>query len=437
MSNQNNNAGSADADLSTFLTYAAERDIPVYGSIPAGSAGGGTSAVTWQQDIPEAPVWCKAVDFEVQFSITVTVPASATFTVSPYAPYSAFSAQFTIAGAPPWPMTELTPWYIDQLLRKPLKDESYPDIFNNVSGFPGTYTPGSTPPYSAGLTDGGPNANNFIGSTYGPGTKVTNSTTASANYVIAWNFNCRMDLAWFRKSLWGAIPFGDPKNRPRMQFQLNPIIGTNPEMNLLVNATSTVTAVVTTGTTVSVVANYEVLGIDILPGGVATPTPTVGFGLALNPQNQSITSKNLIQNFEHIDSAAYLEIQHLLINSQLPVRADYFGNWLTQEQRSARVEFDAAANSFNEYFTRYYQSHGRYPLIGLYALDLVSGHVPDLPSASPYEGIMSPDATYASQFGVAATPNMHTALRVPTSLTEALSSCYAKIYNFEYVRVSY
>ncbi|MGD0220586.1 MAG: hypothetical protein ABSC73_09065 [Acidimicrobiales bacterium] len=417
-----NNASTADASLSTFLTYAAERDIPVYGTIPAGSAGGGTSAVTWQQDIPESPVWCKAVDLEIDFSFDVTVPAGDSFTVSPLAPYSGFSAQLTIAGAPPWPQTELTPWYIDQLVRSRSYEESYPDIFENVAGIPA-------------LVDGGPNANNFIGSTYGPGTTYKNNTTASAVVTVAWKFNCRMDLAWFRKSLWGAIPFGDPKNRPRMQLLLNPIIGINPEKNFLVNCSAGVTAVVTSGTPITVVANYEVLGIDILPSGVATPTPTVGFGLALNPQNQSISNKGAIQNFEHIDSAAYLELQHLLINGELPIQADYFGNWITQEQRSARVEFDASNNSFNEYFTRYYKDHKRYPLKGLYVFDLVSGKVPDLPSASPYEGIMSPDETYANQFGVAVTPNMHTALRVPSGAS--LSACYVVIYNFEYVRVSY
>ena len=434
-----------DPNLSTFLTYAATRDIAVVGTIPAGATGGtGFSAVTWQQDIPESPVWCQAIDYEVTLPITVTNASttSLSFQISPFAPYSSFSNQFTIAGAPPWPMTELTPWYLDNLSRNDAFDEALPDgdfaqIASTVAFVGGTGLATNRDPGSLATANG-----IYQSSTIYPGATISvGSAGGTSTQALLFKFTLRQPLQRFRKALWGTVPFGDPKNRPRNQFQLNTLVGLNPLANTVLTSAGTLTAAVTAGSTVNVVAHYRCLGIDILPPGVGTPTPTVGYGLALNPQAQSITTAGQIQNIEHIDSAAYLAMHHVLLNApsagapQAPIRASYFGLWLTQEQRSARYAYDVSDSSFNDYFAQYVRVHKEFPPLGVYVNDLVSGDIPLLPSATPFEAIMSPDATYAASFGVAATPNLHTAIAVPTgtSMSNGLVECY----NFEYVRVTY
>lgn len=431
-----------DPNLSTFLTYAATRDIAVVGTIAAGATGGtGFSAVTWQQDIPEAPVWCKAIDYEVTLPITVTNTSttSLTFQLSPFAPYSSFSNQFTIAGAPPWPMTELTPWYLDNLARNANFDESTMDPnWTTVASSLGNVG------YEVRLNrDAGSLGQSvYQSSTVYPGATISvGSAGGSSTTPLVLKFTLRQPLQRFRKALWGTVPFGDPKNRPRNQFQLNTLVGTNPINNTVLTSLSTLTAAVTAGSTVNVIAHYRCLGIDILPPGVGTPTPTVGYGLALNPQNQSITTAGQIQNIEHIDSAAYLAMHHVLLNAAasggvlVPTEASYFALWLTQEQRSARYAYDVSDSSFNDYFAQYARVHKEFPPLGVYVNDLVSGDLPELPSATPFEGIMSPDATYAASFGVAVTPNLHSAIAFASGTT--LYQAQVECYNFEYVRVTY
>lgn len=431
-----------DPNLSTFLTYAATRDIAVVGTIPAGATGGtGFSAVTWQQDIPEAPVWCAAIDYEVTLPVTVTNASttSLNFQISQFAPYSAFSNQFTIAGAPPWPMTELTPWYLDNLTRNDDFDEAFMDNANlfvaSAADNVGFEVLGNRDQGSLGQSV-------YQSSTLYPGATISvGSAGGTSTSSMTFKFTLRQPLQRFRKALWGTVPFGDPKNRPRNQFQLNTLVGLNPLANLILTSNASLSAAVTAAHTVNVIAHYRCLGIDILPPGVGTPTPTVGYGLALNPQNQTIQTAAQIQNIEHIDSAAYLAMHHVLLNGPsagaplAPIRASYFALWLTQEQRSARYAYDVSDSSFNDYFAQYARVHKEFPPLGVYSADLVSGDIPLLPSATPFEGIMSPDSTYAASFGVAVTPNLHTAIAIPTGTT--IAGAQVECYNFEYVRVTY
>jgi hypothetical protein len=99
-----NQATKAATTINSYLKYAATKPYAILGSVPAGSAGGSNANVNWQQQIPIIPAYCTAVEFQVNLPVTLTLPASGTATLSPFAPYSAVLNQLTIAGAPPWPL---------------------------------------------------------------------------------------------------------------------------------------------------------------------------------------------------------------------------------------------------------------------------------------------------------------------------------------------
>lgn len=403
-----------------FLKYAPERSIAITGTLATGASGGSQANVTWQALPPETPVWCTSVDFEVSISVVVTVPSGQAFTVSPYAPYSAWSLLFTIAGAPPWPLVECTPFMLDNTTATRDYDDSATGLGNNAG-------------YLANVVDLGPSAPNFLAASVAPGVTTTNSASSSAQYTLTWTYNIHVELQRLPRKLWGAIPLGDPKNRLSTTFQMNPIVGTTPESCLIVNAGSGVTAA-TNGTT-NVVANYNVRDIDILPKGVPTPTPVVQYGLTINATSISMTQAGIVVPFAHTDAMAYLSIHHLLINGEVGIRPDYMGLWLTQEQKSARYDYDSQANTLAEYWLKWHRRYHRYPYKGQFTADMVRGGFPDIPSVSPYDGVMSPDDKYAGDFGVATTPSMQTAMRIASGT--GLSTAYARIYEVGLVNVTY
>lgn len=421
-------AAPAASQTDVFLKYAPERFIAITGTLGA-STGGSSANVTWQALPPETPVWCTSVDFEVSLTVTVTVPAGQAFTISPYAPYSAWSQFFSIAGANPWPLTECTPWMFDNTTETRDYDDAYPGLGAAISQ---TTTPADFL-NSSNVIDQGPQAPNYLSAAINPGLITTNAGTATATYTLVWLYNIHIQLQRLPRKLWGAIPLGDPKNRLSTQFQMNPIVGTTPEQNFIISAGAGVTAT-TTGTS-NIIANYNVRDIDILPKGVTTPSPTVGLGLTMNATSITMASAGIVTPYQHTDAMAYTAIHHLLINNQLPIRPDYMGLWLTQEQKSARWDYDSAANTLNEYWIRFHRKFHRYPYKGHFLVDLARGWFPDLPSADPHDAIMSPDDSYAAMFSVASTPSMQTAMRILTGTS--LTNAYARIYEVGLVKVPY
>lgn len=410
------------SDNEIFLKYAGDRPIAIYGTLPLNTAGGSSANVTWQSLPPETPVWVESVDFLVSWKINVTVPSTQGFTVSPFAPYSAFSQQFTIAGAPPWPLTEMTPWLLDNNAVTRNWDGGYLGIGQNAG-------------YLTNIVDTGPYAQNFDAAAVAPGAAYTNSGTTSATVTLSWTFPLHVQLQQKRTDLWGMVPLGDPKNRLATNLQLNPIVGTTPEQNLLVSAGAGVTAATDNSTVSSVLAIYNVRDIDILPGNTKTPNPTVGLGLTLNATSIPITSAGTIYPFQHVDAMVYTAIHHLLVNNQAVIRPDYMGLWLTQEQKSARHDYDSQANTLGAYWERFRRRYHRYPYKGQYSEIFDRGVFPDIPSLDPYEALMSPDDTYAALARVKATPAMQTAMRIASGTS--LTSAYVRIYEKGLVKVAY
>lgn len=406
--------------LATFLRYAPRVVLssPLVGTLAGGSAGGSTSLFNFANDIPAVPFWCSQINITTTMAVKLTngSTASQTVQVSDLAPYCAFSSQLTLAGAPPWALMEHTPWYLDYIINRRDFDPGYLGMGNlSATQF-------------ANQIDQGPSANAFGAA---PGATVTVSGSSSTTQT--WTWTDRILLQRRRKRLFGAVPFGDPKNRPQFKMQLNPLIGTNPEQNLYVNANVNITAA-TSGTTTSIVA-FIGHRLDVLPQGVQVPEPTVGMGLTVDAFSPAITANATLFKYPHQDAMLYQQIHGLTINSQQPAEANYWALWITEEQKSARWEFDASQNTFDSYFREYFHIWGRYPILGHYVADFLHGEFPEMPSETPYEAFVTPDYGYAQAFGIVPTPNMQTAVRFASSVT--ISSAYTRYYAFGLVTVPY
>lgn len=408
--------------LNQFLAIAPERPYSIFGTIPSGSTGGSTSQVIWQQQIPTVAAFCTSIDYTITLPVELVLPASGSATHSMFAPYSAVGNQLTLGGAPPWNMTEFTPWYLDGLTRYLDYDPAYPGLGNNALWF-------------GNVLDQGPNPISFGGSaTPNPGQTVTNSGTTSETLNYTYTFRVRQQLQRRRNKLWGAIPFGDPTNRPNNVVQLTSLVGSLPEQSLFTNATSGTTASLSAAGSVN--AKYNLKYIDLLyPGMTTAPQPSAVLGLQLVTSSPSGLTPGNIFMLTHRTAQIYQYIHHVLVNGELPVRSDYFGLWDDQDEQSARWAYDSQRNTFDQYFDNFHRTYRRYPFTGQYLVDMVGGEFPPIPTTTPYIAAMTPDAEYSQIANIPVTPAMTTALRLPSGVTA--SNPYVRLYSFGLVRVPY
>lgn len=424
-------ANSAASQIATFLQYARTRPYPtVSGSIPSGSAGGSASSqVSWTPaDIPDVAAYCEYIDLYCNLAIQLTVPASGSVQVSPYAPYSALQNYFTVAGQSQWEYMSGAPFWLDELTSYEWFDPamSYPTAYGTISG---QWDNGSS------QTTGTQWYPNIDGSgAFKPGATISNTTGSSANYTGTLQFRIRVRLRRRQANLSGMVPLGDPENRPQLFAQLSALVGTKPADCLFVSATSGVTAVLSAAG--SVWAVFRSKSLDLLPPNVATPTPAVGMALQINTVGSTpITQAGTIIRVPHRTAMIYDKIFHCLYNNQVAQAADYFGTWTTDDQQTARWYYDAAENSYQELFETYHDAYKRYFPVGCLIADYYSGDRPEFPAATPYKGEMSPDSGYAALAGVRVTPAMNTAFRIPSGTT--LTSPGIQVYEFGLVTCTY
>lgn len=406
-------------NMDGFLRFARTRYYPVTGSIPSGAAGGTpASNVVLSSDIPVVPAWMKALTFEVTLPISLVVPANSSVKVSPYFPYSALVFGLTLAGSPPWDQITLVPWYLDEITSSRSLDQA---------------ANGVVPGAEANQADAGPFV--YSASSFTPGSTITNGTGSPVTTTGTVTFRCRARLQRNPKLMFGCVPMGDPENRPRLNLQLSALVGPSPENNAFQDtAAAGATATLSGAGTVNVV--IDGLSLDVLPPGVqGIPTPIVGMGLAITYATQTQASAGQFIKVKHSAAMLYEKVMHLLVNAQIGQRADYFGNWLTGEQQSARTEFDATQGTFNQWYERALKRYRRYFPKGAYILDLVSGFNPDDSSSDLYEAHQTPDTGYAAEFGLPATPAWTTALRIPAGTT--MTGAYVAVYEFGAVNVPY
>ena len=402
-----------------FLRYARVRYYPLAGTIPTASSGGTpASNVTFSDALPVVPAWAKGITFEITLPISLTIPGTSSITVSPYFPYSAMLMGLTLAGSPPWDQMSLVPWFLDEISSSRLLDPASTGLVVGAE---------------ASQADAGPFA--YASSSFTPGATITNATGSPVATTGTVTFRARARFQRSPKLMFGCIPLGDPENRPKLSMQLAALVGPSPENNAFQQATGTAaTAVLTAAGTVNVV--IDALSLDVLPPGVGSiPTPIVGMGLAVTYSTQTQASAGQFIRVKHSAAMLYEKVMHLLVNNSIGQRADYFGNWLTGEQQSARWEFDATQGTFNQWYERTLKRYRRFFPRGSYLLDLNSGTDPDDPSRDLYEAQQTPDTGYAAEFGLPATPAWTTALRIPAGTT--IVGAYLAMYEFGLVNVPY
>ena len=424
-------AQSAASAIATFLKVAPRKYYTILGTLATTSPGGANSQLIWQMPIPVIPAFCTAVDYDIQLPVKLTVgkkvgTVAGSVTVSPFAPYSAVMQQLTLGGAPPWPMFEMTPWYLDYNTHHVNYDWQYPGLGNN-SGFFGT------------ILDQGPIKQNIGTATTNvkPGTTVKNTlTTTVATKTYKFTFRIRQQLQRKRHLLWGCVPFGDPENRPNNVVQLSTLVGKTPTSNLFTNAVGGATTKAATKGTTKVYAKYELGYIDLLPPTITQiPQPLVNYGLQVTPFTITNLAAGVLQPITHRTAQIYTALHHILINNQAPLRADYFGLWDDQDQQSARYAYDAQNNTQQEWFDWAQRTYRRYFNTGHYFVDMENGVFPEIPSVTPYDALMSPDASYAQAFGVPVTPAMTTSFRIKATTT--ITTSKVRVYAFGLVRVPY
>ena len=408
--------------VAEFLKIAPTQPFTIVGTVASGSSGGSTSNVVWQDDLPVQAAFITAIDYFVELPVSLTLPATTgSAYLSPFAPFSAFSNQIGIGGTSPWPMMEMTPFWLDEVSSKINYDVLYPGLGNNSGVFAGIVDPGPWP--------------NVVGGagSLDPGTEVTNTTASPTTTNYTFNFHIRQQLQRKRHLLWGAIPLGDVANRITNKMQLNALVGVNPEQNLFVSSTGA-TAVLNGAATVYAV--YESRYIDLAyPGTAPNPSPTVSMGLQIVRNSKSGFNIGTVTHQLHDTSMLFTALHHIAVNGMLPLQLDYFGDWDTEVQNNARVEFDGTQNTFAEFFTNYHRTYQRYPNKGHYVFDYDKGDFPPITSVTPYVGWRTNTDMYAQLFGIPLTPAMSTAWRFPSSTTA--SSPYVVMYDFGLKEVPY
>lgn len=409
--------------VADFLKIAPTVPFTIVGSVASGASGGSTSNVVFQDSIPVQASFITAIEYWIQMEVALTLPATTgAATLSPFAPYCAFSQQLGIGGTSPWPMIELLPFYLDSIKNAINYDPIYPGL-GNGSGYFGS------------ITDQGPWANVVGGAgSLNPGATVTNTTASPTTTNYTFNFKVRQQLQRRRHLLWGAVPVGDVANRITNRMQLNPLVGINPENCLFVSSAG---ATATLAQAATVTAVYELKYIDLAYPGVnpPNPSPSVNMGLQIVRNSKSGFSMGAVSHQLHDTAMLYTDLHHVAVNAMLPIQLDYFGLWDTEAEQNARVAYDAQQNTFGQYFVDYHRRYHRYPLKGEYKFDLETGDFPPITTVTPYVGWMTNAQPYDQLFGIPLTPAMSTAWRFPSATTA--SNPYVVMYDFGLKEVPY
>jgi hypothetical protein len=431
------------------------------GTAPASSPGGQSAArFNWDVDTPRNPFWCYAIGFQFKLVVNVSIPAGGSIQLSPLAPYSGIGVQLTIGGGQAIQPMSLVPFWLDEITSRRQNDWTSYGVDNQAQfdsvtssaglgispmeqvsnwNWDGTDYTGGTNGVLAPLS-----ITDTAGGTYVPGQVIPNSGGSVLNLVLTFSFQAWMQLG--RKlygrnleDLTGCIPMGDPANRPTLYVNVANLVGTFPEQNMFVNAgsgglaASAITAPVTPTTCQTI---WICKQLDQLPDNVSVGTPKVLSALEVNTNGGfSVQNAGQFINLIFDTAMVYNKRFHVVVNNQLPISADYFGIWYSENQSNARFFFDGQSNNMQEYFRRIRRAYGRYLPKGVYVADLVGGEFPEFPRETPYRGEIVTSTTLAGLTGLKPYPNAQTTLRFPSGT--AMAAAYVNTYSFGTVPVSY
>jgi hypothetical protein len=445
-----------------WLRYAKDDYTSVQnGTAPFSSAGGQSAArFNWDVDTPRNPFWCYAIAMQFNLTLTLTIPAGGTVTLSPFAPYSGIGVQLTIGGGQAIQPMSLVPFWLDELTSRRDNDWTQygpaqiinADSAASVAGVPQPMT--FVPSWQWDGSDyiGGTNGiiqplsiTDSAGAKYYPGQVIPNSGGSALVLTLTVKFQAWMQLG--RKlygrnleDLTGCIPMGDPANRPTLYVNIANLVGTFPEQNLFV-ATGSGGAAATAVTSATVPSTCQTIWVckqlDQLPDNVSVGTPKVLSALEVNTNGGfAIQNAGQFVNMIFDTAMVYNKRLHVLVNNQLPQSADYFGIWYSENQSNARFFWDGQSNNLQEYFRRIRRVYGRNLPKGIYVADLVGGEFPEFPRETPYRGEIVTSTTLAGLTGLKPYPNAQTTIRIPSG-TSMSGTAYVNTYSFGTVPVSY
>jgi hypothetical protein len=440
-----------------WLRYSKDNFISVQNGTATTANPGGQSAArfNWDTDTPRNPFWCWAIGFQFNVQVAVTIPASGSVVLSPLAPYSGIGVQLTIGGGQAIQPMSLVPFWLDELTSRRNNDWAQYGPFQGINqASSGAALGGKSNAFFInewewdgsdykGGTNGVIEPLSIIDTSlnpYIPGQTINNTTTAAETLTLNFRFQAWMQLG--RKlygrnleDLTGCIPMGDPANRPTLYVNIQQLLGTFPESNMFVNG-STGVSVVTGNVAPTCQLIWICKELDQLPDNVSVGTPKVLSAMEVNTNGGfAIQNAGQFVNMIFDTAMVYNKRFHVLVNNQLPISADYFGVWYSENQANNRYYYDGTQNNMQEYFRTTRRAYGRYMPKGIYVADLVGGNFPEFPRETPYRGEIVTSTTLAGLTGLKPYPNAQTTIRIPSGTP--MSSAYCTTYSFGTVPVSY
>jgi hypothetical protein len=446
-----------------WLRYAKDDYTSVQnGTAPFSSAGGQSAArFNWDVDTPRNPFWAYAIGFQFNLTINLSIPAGGSVVLSPFAPYSGIGVQLTIGGGQAIQPMSLVPFWLDELTSRRDNDWTQyapsqvmnADSAASVPGVPQSMTFNPDWAWDGSDMVGGTNGviqplsiTDASGAKYTPGQAIPNSGGTVLALVLTIKFQAWMQLG--RKlygrnleDLTGCIPMGDPANRPTLNVNIANLVGTFPEQNMFVQAGSGASlASAMTSPNPANPCTCQTIWIckqlDQLPDNVSVGTPKVLSALEVNTNGGfAIQNAGQFVNMIFDTAMVYNKRFHVLVNNQLPMTADYFGIWYSENQSNARHFWNGQDNNMQEYFRRIRRVYGRYLPKGVYVADLVGGEFPEFPRETPYRGEIVTSTTLAGLTGLKPYPNAQTTIRIPAG--SPMTAAYVNTYSFGTVPVSY
>jgi hypothetical protein len=425
------------------------------GTFPVSNSGSQSARANWDVTTPANPFWAWAIAMQFNLTLTLSIPASGSVTISPLFPFSAIGVQLTIGGGQAIQPMSLVPFWLDEMTQRRDFDSVMLGKQSAINQYSSISTPGAAQVMNQ-LANWNWDGSDLVESAgimppleivdasnnkYYPGQTITNAGTAVEVLVLTVKFRAWMQLG--RKlygrqleDLTGCVPLGDPANRPTLYVNVNPLVGNQPEAVGFVAATAGTTCV--TSATVPSTCNliWVSKALDQLPDGISVGTPKVLSAIEWNTNaGLAIPNAGQFVNLIFDTAMVYNKRFHVLVNNQLPISADYFAIWYSENQANARWIHDATLNNMQEYFRKILRSYGRYLPKGVYAADMVGGEFPEFPRETPYRGEIVTSTTLAQLTGLKPYPNAQTTIRIPSGT--ALTNAYCVTFSLGTVPVAY
>lgn len=371
-------AAAVAAANANFLTYSRPDVQTLQAVAPVGSSSGSIFSNTPFQVTPE---WVRSFTLFFTMSIDFTLGAADVVTMSPYAPYSAFTEQQQLGGTQLVRGANLTARYLDEITR----------LVNGDPAYAGTNGAKAAAALAA--------ANQFSMSV-APGASLSASQTVTVTGKV------RLLCQRYRDQVYGLLPLGDPSNTLKEYFNYN-LIGSDALSALIVSTNGASTATIVSSS-FTLAANC--LKTQLLPSGIsaAQAEPTVGVVCQINElQNAAPVGNGNLASVWHQEGFIYEKIFNALYDGATPLNPTLVALSPTGRLTDAFYTYQTSDNSILSYYDLQQQVYGRYLPDGVAVYDLESGDFPPIVGATPQISQMTPNANVAASVpGMTPTPAM-------------------------------